>query len=897
MSILSASARPAYHLAVEDETRLGSTSSGWLSSSGSIDHGRFPPGTTLDSRYRIIGLLGRGGMGEVYRADDLRLGQQVALKLLPESLAHDAVRLAQFHNEVRTARHVSHPNVCRVYDIGEIRPPGSGQPLLFITMEYVDGEDLSSLLRRIGRLPEDKALEIARQLCAGLAAAHERGVLHRDLKPANVMLDGAGKVRIMDFSLAAIGAVTDIRAGTPAYMAPEQLDGREVTVRSDIYALGLVLYELFTGRRAFDAKTLAELVAQHASGTITAPAEIVKSLDESTERAIMRCLDPEPARRPSSALAVAASLPGGDPLAAALAAGETPSPEMIAAVGGESATLSPVAGMIWLAVAALLALTIASLGDRTSLLTHVPFTKPAAVLLDRADEIRRSLGYTDTPVDEMWEFTYNTDYLNWGKDHGVADDHWRALAGAQPAAMLFRRRTSPVALVPFNRLSLTTENDPPLVVAGSTLMHLDTRGRLTSFVAIPPESETTPAASPAATDWRPLFSAAALDMSAFTEVAPSRTPATYADERRAWRGVFPGTQIPITLQAAGYRGRVVDFEITGAWTKGAREPEAGGGDREFGQTIVILSLLGLAAVFARRNLRSGRADRRGGFRLGAVLTGTLVMSWVLLPHVDHLGDDVDRLFAFAGIGLFIGGIMLLIYLAIEPFVRKSWPTMLVGWSRALAGRIRDAVVGRDLLIGVVAGLLLLALDQANALLPGLRGRPDPIPMMPNTGFLEHPRFVVLAITTTLNGGMQNALLSVLIFTLFRELLKRMTSRLKSPWLASDYAAAGFALVIMTLIQVMNTDPASRDLAAVAYLVLASVVFLFVLLRYGLLAVVVMYTIYAMVKSEPLTLRSASLYAGPAWVLLGAVLVFAVIGLRFARGDEPLFGRPAPDSGR
>src|SRR6185436_908145 len=99
------------------------------------------------------------------------------------------------------------------------------------------------------------------------AAAHERGVLHRDLKPANVMLDGAGKVRIMDFSLAAIGAVTDIRAGTPAYMAPEQLDGREVTVRSDIYALGLVLYELFTGRRAFEAKTLAELIALHASGT------------------------------------------------------------------------------------------------------------------------------------------------------------------------------------------------------------------------------------------------------------------------------------------------------------------------------------------------------------------------------------------------------------------------------------------------------------------------------------------------------------------------------------------------------------------------------------------------------------------------------------------------------
>jgi serine/threonine protein kinase len=245
----------------------------WGTSSGSVDHGRFEPGIILDNRYRVLGLLGRGGMGEVYRAGDLRLGQQVALKFLPPSLSADPARLAQFHNEVRTARQVSHPNVCRVYDIGEL----DGQ--LFITMEYVDGEDLSVLLRRIGRLPEDKGVDIARQICAGLAAAHERGVLHRDLKPANIMLDGAGRARIMDFSLAAIGEVTDIRAGTPAYMAPEQLAGQEVTLRSDIYALGLVLYEVFTGRRVFDARNVTELLEQHRAGTLTAPTTVVKTLD------------------------------------------------------------------------------------------------------------------------------------------------------------------------------------------------------------------------------------------------------------------------------------------------------------------------------------------------------------------------------------------------------------------------------------------------------------------------------------------------------------------------------------------------------------------------------------------------------------------------------------------
>ncbi len=149
-------------------------------------------------------------MGEVYRADDLTLDQPVALKFLPGGVAHDDSRLAQFHNELRIARQVSHKNVCRLYDLGE----ADGRR--FLTMEYVDGEDLASLLRRIGRIPQDKALELARQLCAGVAAAHERGVLHRDLKPANVMIDGDGDVRITDFGIATAGGDSRHRGGRHA---------------------------------------------------------------------------------------------------------------------------------------------------------------------------------------------------------------------------------------------------------------------------------------------------------------------------------------------------------------------------------------------------------------------------------------------------------------------------------------------------------------------------------------------------------------------------------------------------------------------------------------------------------------------------------------------------------
>jgi hypothetical protein len=276
---------------------------------------RFATGTLLAERYRIVAALGRGGMGEVYRADDLTLGQPVALKFLPPHLAADPDLLARFRREVAVARRVSHPNVCRVYDLAE-----DGRQS-FLTMEYVDGEDLASLLRRIGRVPVDKATDIARELCYGLAAVHEQELVFRDLKPANVMLDGRGRVRLTDFGLAAAAedlSVAESRSGTPAYMAPEQLAGDEVTARSDLFALGLVLYELFTGRKAFtgiDRGTPPRTPSSHVNG-----------LDPAVERVILGCMQRDPKDRPASALAVAAALPGSDRLAAS----ETSSPRALA---------------------------------------------------------------------------------------------------------------------------------------------------------------------------------------------------------------------------------------------------------------------------------------------------------------------------------------------------------------------------------------------------------------------------------------------------------------------------------------------------------------------------------------------------------------------------------------
>ena len=269
--------------------------------------GRLLAGTLLAGRYRILDFLGRGAMGEVYRAGDTKLDVEVALKFLPEGCGEQ--RLSRFLNEVRTARQITHPNVCRVYDAGE------AQGRHFLSMEYIDGGDLASLLRRVGRLPPERVLELAAELTAGLAAAHQQGILHRDLKPANLMVDSDGRARITDFGLAALAESVhgaEVRSGTPAYMAPEQHAGEEVSVRSDLYALGLVLYELTTGTPAFNADTLEELIRLHRDTEPTPPSRLVEGLDPALERVILSCLEKDPRERPASALEVAAALPGGD---------------------------------------------------------------------------------------------------------------------------------------------------------------------------------------------------------------------------------------------------------------------------------------------------------------------------------------------------------------------------------------------------------------------------------------------------------------------------------------------------------------------------------------------------------------------------------------------------------
>ncbi|MFZ0748662.1 MAG: serine/threonine-protein kinase, partial [Pyrinomonadaceae bacterium] len=529
--------------------------------------GKFLAGTLLNERYRITGLLGRGGMGEVYKAEDLKLNQTVALKFLPEHFAEDPAAHERFIGEVRTARQVSHPNVCRVFDIGEV------DGAQFLSMEFIDGDDLSSLLRRIGRLPPDKALEIGRQLCAGLHAVHQAGILHRDFKPANVMIDGRGKARITDFGVAGLeselkeGAI----AGTPAYMSPEQITGKELTAKSDIYSLGLVLYEVFTGKRAFTGDTIGELQRQHKASAPTTPSEVIKDIDPLVEKVILRCLEKDPRERPATALQVAMMLPGGNPLKAAIAAGETPSPEMVAAAPKKGA-LKPAVAIACLATVVALFAFIVFFSGRVKLTEWIPLDKPPEVLAERANQIVKKIGYTDAPTHTVYTYDGDFDYLDYARREDASLDRFEKIRTGQPTAIYFWHRTSPRYLVPKDGHEVGF-SDPPVDVPGMTSVELDVRGRLIGFQAVPPEVEEKTTQN-IQTDWSTLFAEAGLDIRNYLETEPQRTPPFFADERKAWEGKhIDHPEIPVRIEAAAYQGKPVYFQVVAPWDKPLRQEE------------------------------------------------------------------------------------------------------------------------------------------------------------------------------------------------------------------------------------------------------------------------------------------------------------------------------------
>src|SRR5579859_6038988 len=274
---------------------------------GSTPASSLGPGSVIGARYEIIQLLGEGGMGAVYKAHDRELERDVALKLIRAELARNPEILARFKQELILARQVTHKNVIRIYDLGQ------ADGFKFITMDFVEGQDLRALLIANGKLAPEQAARIMLQICRALEAAHTEGVIHRDLKPQNIMLDPSGRVYVMDFGIARSAYLpgmtqTGALIGTPEYMSPEQGRGEKLTERSDIFSLGIIFYELLTGKSPYPADAPLGTLWKRLQEKPKPPAEIDVTVPKPLNDIVMSALEIEPEKRLSSAREMAQQL-------------------------------------------------------------------------------------------------------------------------------------------------------------------------------------------------------------------------------------------------------------------------------------------------------------------------------------------------------------------------------------------------------------------------------------------------------------------------------------------------------------------------------------------------------------------------------------------------------------
>jgi predicted Ser/Thr protein kinase len=807
---------------------------------GPLGDARFAPGRIFASRYRIVSLLGRGGMGEVYRAEDLKLGQPVALKLMAFRSQRRRDDLQRFAAEVRLARQIAHPNICRVYDLGE------AEGWQYLSMEYVDGETLASLVRRIGALPSDKVLDFARQLFAGVAAAHDRGVLHRDLKPSNVMVDGRGRIRIMDFGLAiSADEMPRDRAGTPAYMAPEQLTGDRVTERTDLYALGLILYEVYAGRALFAGLTFYQRLRRVQHGELST---VTPSMDPRVAPLVSACLEEDPAARPASAAAVAAMLPGGDPLTAAVAEQRIVTPEMLAAASTTGALSLPTAWLL-LSIATIGAIVVTARAEAL-LLPHAALPKPPAVLVERCEEILARIGHKADATDS---------------------DFWFA-PSADRTVLYFVYRQSPRPLVARNLFRVIGETDPPATVPGMALVKADAFGRLVSLTRIGEPAKRS-GDTTRGVGWSALFSDAGLDERQFIAVTSPTVPLVAHDTVRAWEHV---SDERLRVTAATLLGEPVFFEVADPTSASMRDRTAlTTGRTSFAEQILWLliasAFVGMA-VIARRNLRAGEGDRSSARKLGwFVACGGTLSGLLRAHHVPLVVEEIALLLGVAGWALVWAGFSWLAYISFEPYVRGLWPRTLISWTRLLAGRLRDPLVGRDVLIGTLIGIMLTGMLVVRFTF-ARASVPEPF-AEPAIESLASGRLLGWSLLFGVLNGLQFALGALFFVVLIRMVVRER-------WLA---------VVILSVIAAPVAPGGVASLAGLAWAIGTAGIAVATVMRVGLLAGALAIICVHLFTASALTLNPQSWCFGSSIVILAVVIALAVYGFIVSLAGQPAFG--------
>jgi serine/threonine-protein kinase len=688
------------------------------------------------------------------------------------------------------------------------------------------------------------------------------------------MLDGRGHARITDFGL----AVTDDTrtegeiAGTPGYMAPEQVAGGVVSSRTDLYALGLMLAELLSGKRVIRVSTVQDRRRQDQDVEALARVALGTTADSRLVDMIVRCLKADPTLRPASAREVANALPGGgDPLAAALAAGETPSPEMVAAADGGSA-LHPRTALACLAFALTGLVVAAWQMDRMMLYKQVPLLKSPHALAERAQQVITRVGYTEAPRDSAYWFVAPGAYGDFARRRsGLYEPIFRPSTSREATGLVFVYRQSPAYFIPENVLGVVEYREPPADVPGMADVTMDPAGRLVRFIAVPERHRQPLNASP---DWLALFSEAGLDHRLFSPIETTWVPPVTADAVVAWQGRRAGSAgEQVQVLAASFSGKPVAFE-TAQLAPSAAPPDSAprGGFAYMALTLIVLFGSGM---LARWNIRQGRWDRLGARRLVAFVFAVNMMGVLRADHVPFVEAEYLIIVRIAGWGLYLCGFTFLIYAAFEPLVRRRWPHMLTSWTRVLTGRLRDPLVGRDTLMGAAAGAAVALLREAEFVICRLLGLPSPP-----------------ALISTLEGlGSWQQFASLLLFVHVEALtlaLSWLTVLLFARIVLRRDSVAAIAATILVL--PLTTVPGPYPLLETLLGALIAALSVFVLFRFGLLALVVQIFVAIVLIRLPITLDASEWYVGRSLFVLLYLSAVMIFGFYTSLGRRPLFAR-------
>ena len=569
-------------------------------------------------------------------------------------------------------------------------------------------------------------------------------------------------------------------------------------------------------------------------------------------------------------------MPGGNPLEAALAAGETPSPEMVAAAPKKGA-LKPVVAVACLSIVVLLFAFVVFFSSKVRHHEWISLEKSPEVLAERADSIIKKLGYTVAPVDS--DYGFGDEFFSYARAEN-APDRWERIRSVQSAVIYFWHRTSPRYLDPRNWNNSTVWlDDPPNDVAGMTSVFLDVRGRLLEFQAVPPQVRDR-AAQAGEVNWTTLFTEAGLDIRNYRQTESNWTPPVFADVSLAWEGAHVDhPDVPVRIEAAAFQGKLVYFQIVAPWDKPLRQEEVfSSAPRRVAGVILIFVFMSVAVVavfLARRNLRQGRSDTKGAFKISLfVFLVGLAASLLSADHIPSVFQEIQLLSKITGTSLLYAALIGLIYLALEPYVRRRWASLIISWNRLLAGDWRDPLVGRDILVGGMLGISHTALIYITALLQNRFGNTAE----PNAGLVisylegfKHLLANFLISAAGILGAFFSLLFLILLVTIFRK-----------QWLATA--------VFGTLIFLIVGLAFGRETHWTGWLGAASITAVSVVCisRFGLLAVIANGIFFELSFHNALTSNTSSWYFGNTIFAAIVLLGLAFYGFHTSLAGQPIF---------